>query len=50
MDIFSGLLLGLQTASTFSNFTYCFLGVLLGTAVGMIVALVVWLIDRRRRP
>ena len=39
MDIFSGLLLGLQTASTFSNFTYCFLGVLLGTAVGVLPGL-----------
>ncbi|WP_172124619.1 MULTISPECIES: tripartite tricarboxylate transporter permease [unclassified Devosia] len=39
MDIFSGLLLGLQTASTFTNFAYCFAGVLLGTAVGVLPGL-----------
>lgn len=36
MDIFSGLMLGLSTATTFSNFAYCFVGVLLGTAVGVL--------------
>ncbi|QDZ12865.1 tripartite tricarboxylate transporter permease [Devosia ginsengisoli] len=36
MDIFSGLMLGFATATTFSNFIYCFFGVLLGTAVGVL--------------
>ncbi|MFD2649617.1 tripartite tricarboxylate transporter permease [Devosia albogilva] len=39
MDFFSGILLGLQTASTFTNFAYCFAGVLLGTAVGVLPGL-----------
>jgi TctA family transporter len=36
MDIFSGLLLGFSTATTLLNFAYCFFGVLLGTAVGVL--------------
>ena len=36
MDIFDGLMLGLSTATTFTNFAYCFAGVLLGTAVGVL--------------
>ena len=39
MDIFDGLMLGLSTATAFSNFVYCFLGVLLGTAVGVLPGL-----------
>ncbi|TCV74558.1 TctA family transporter [Neorhizobium sp. R1-B] len=39
MDIFNGLLLGFSTATTFSNFLYCFLGVLLGTTVGVLPGL-----------
>ncbi len=39
MDIFDGLLLGFSTATTFTNFVYCFLGVLLGTAVGVLPGL-----------
>ena len=39
MDFFDGMLLGLQTASTFTNFAYCFAGVLLGTAVGVLPGL-----------
>jgi len=39
MDIFNGLLLGFSTATTFGNFLYCFLGVLLGTAVGVLPGL-----------
>lgn len=39
MDIFNGLLLGLSTATTLSNFAYCFIGVLLGTAVGVLPGL-----------
>ncbi|WP_117195605.1 tripartite tricarboxylate transporter permease [Rhizobium terrae] len=39
MDIFNGLLLGLSTATTFTNFAYCFVGVLLGTAVGVLPGL-----------
>lgn len=36
MDTFSGLMLGLSTATTLINFIYCFAGVLLGTAVGVL--------------
>ncbi|MBW6425096.1 tripartite tricarboxylate transporter permease [Rhizobium sp. XQZ8] len=39
MDIFNGLMLGFSTATTFGNFLYCFLGVLLGTAVGVLPGL-----------
>lgn len=39
MDIFNGLLLGFSTATTFANFAYCFFGVLLGTAVGVLPGL-----------
>ncbi|CDZ26869.1 tripartite tricarboxylate transporter permease [Neorhizobium galegae] len=39
MDIFNGLLLGFSTATTLSNFAYCFAGVLLGTAVGVLPGL-----------
>lgn len=39
MDIFNGLMLGLSTATTLSNFVYCFAGVLLGTAVGVLPGL-----------
>ena len=39
MDIFDGLLLGLSTATTLTNFAYCFAGVLLGTAVGVLPGL-----------
>ena len=39
MDIFDGLLLGFSTATTLSNFAYCFFGVLLGTAVGVLPGL-----------
>ena len=36
MDIFDGLVLGFSTATTLTNFAYCFFGVLLGTAVGVL--------------
>lgn len=36
MDIFSNIVLGLNTALSFNNLFYCFLGVLLGTLVGVI--------------
>ncbi|HTN62679.1 MAG TPA: tripartite tricarboxylate transporter permease, partial [Devosia sp.] len=39
MDILNGLLLGFETATTFTNFAYCFIGVLLGTAVGVLPGL-----------
>lgn len=39
MDIFDGILLGISTATTFTNFAYCFAGVLLGTAVGVLPGL-----------
>jgi putative tricarboxylic transport membrane protein len=39
MEIFDNLLLGLQTALTATNVVYCFIGVLLGTAVGVLPGL-----------
>ncbi|SMH32896.1 tripartite tricarboxylate transporter permease [Mesorhizobium australicum] len=39
MDIFNGLMLGFSTATTLSNFSYCFFGVFLGTAVGVLPGL-----------
>ncbi|KAB1083902.1 tripartite tricarboxylate transporter permease [Neorhizobium galegae] len=39
MDIFNGLLLGFSTATTPENFLYCFFGVFLGTAVGVLPGL-----------
>jgi putative tricarboxylic transport membrane protein len=36
MDIFSNLALGFQVALGFQNLAYCFLGVLLGTVVGVL--------------
>lgn len=39
MDIFSNLWLGLQTAGSFSNLFYCFIGVFLGTAIGVLPGL-----------
>ena len=36
MDIFSNIALGLDTALTWQNLLYCFLGVFLGTLVGVI--------------
>src|SRR5690554_6509585 len=39
MDILDGLILGFATATTLTNFSYCFLGVLLGTAVGVLPGL-----------
>ena len=36
MDIFDGLVLGFSTATTLTNFAYCFFGVLLGAAVGVL--------------
>jgi TctA family transporter len=39
VDIFSNLWLGLQTAGSFSNLFYCFIGVFLGTAIGVLPGL-----------
>jgi TctA family transporter len=39
MEIFDHLLIGLQTAATFSNLLYCLVGVVLGTAVGVLPGL-----------
>ncbi len=39
MELLGHLLLGLQTAATFSNLSYCFLGVFLGTAIGVLPGL-----------
>ncbi|WP_373356245.1 tripartite tricarboxylate transporter permease [Pseudoroseicyclus sp. CXY001] len=36
MDIFSNIVLGLETALSLTNLAYCFLGVLLGTLLGVI--------------
>jgi len=39
MELLGHLLLGLQTAATFANLSYCFLGVFLGTAIGVLPGL-----------
>ena len=39
MDIFANLLLGLQTAASFTNLFYCLVGVVLGTAIGVLPGL-----------
>jgi len=39
MDIFANLLLGLQTAASLTNLFYCFIGVVLGTAIGVLPGL-----------
>jgi TctA family transporter len=36
MDMFSNIALGLDTALSWTNLFYCFLGVFLGTFVGVI--------------
>ena len=39
MDILANLLIGLQTAGSLNNLLYCFLGVFLGTAIGVLPGL-----------
>lgn len=39
MELLDNLLLGLQTAATLSNLFYCFIGVFLGTAIGVLPGL-----------
>src|SRR5262245_57824635 len=39
MDLLANLLLGLNTALTLTNLTYCLFGVFLGTAVGVLPGL-----------
>ena len=39
MEIFANLLLGLDTACTFTNLAYCLAGVFLGTAIGVLPGL-----------
>ncbi len=39
MEIFANLWLGLQTAASFSNLFYCLIGVVLGTAIGVLPGL-----------
>jgi TctA family transporter len=39
MDIFSNLLLGFETAATFSNLGWCLAGIFLGTAIGVLPGL-----------
>jgi TctA family transporter len=36
MDLFGNLALGLATAVSFQNLAYCFVGVLLGTLIGVL--------------
>ncbi|HZH07099.1 MAG TPA: tripartite tricarboxylate transporter permease, partial [Lautropia sp.] len=36
MEVFSNLALGFQTAGTLENLMYCFIGVFLGTAIGVL--------------
>ena len=39
MDVFSHLALGFETALSLSNLAYCFVGVFLGTAIGVLPGL-----------
>jgi len=39
MEIFANLLIGLQTAGSLTNLLYCFVGVFLGTAIGVLPGL-----------
>ena len=39
MELLSHLALGLQTAATLANLFYCFIGVFLGTAIGVLPGL-----------
>src|SRR5215208_2231005 len=39
MDVFANLWLGLQTAMSLANLFYCFVGVFLGTAIGVLPGL-----------
>jgi TctA family transporter len=39
MDILANLLIGLQTAGSLNNLLYCFIGVFLGTAIGVLPGL-----------
>ena len=36
MDLIANLLLGFQTALTWTNLAYCFVGVFLGTLIGVL--------------
>ena len=36
MEVFSHLAVGFQTAGTLENLMYCFIGVFLGTAIGVL--------------
>jgi len=36
MEIFQNIELGLSTALSFNNLLFCFIGVLLGTAIGVL--------------
>ena len=39
MDVFANLWLGLTVAMSFTNLLYCFVGVFLGTAIGVLPGL-----------
>src|SRR5258705_1793014 len=39
MDLLNNLLLGLQTSANLGNLFYCFIGVFLGTAIGVLPGL-----------
>ena len=39
MEIFSGLAIGFETALTVTNLLYCFVGVLIGTIIGVLPGL-----------
>ena len=61
MEVLSNLALGFQTAGTLENLMYCFIGVFLGTPIGvlpgigplatiaMLLPITYQLSDRRRR-
>jgi TctA family transporter len=40
MDLAQAIIVGFSTALTWSNLAYCFIGVFVGTAVGVLPALV----------
>ena len=43
MELFANLALGFDTALTLSNLQYCLTGVFLGTAIGVLPGLALWL-------
>ena len=42
MDILNGIMLGMNAALSWTNLAYCFLGVFVGTAIGILPGLIPW--------